>query len=82
MFRVVQLCKYPPNSRCCPSSCLLAILSMFLDVISPSSVTLETSEMSAIFVFTIKITQPRPQVFLVNGALTCKKAAFLMSSVD
>ena len=41
-----------------------------------------TSEMSAIFVFTTKTTQPRPQVFSVNGALTCKKAVFLTSSVD
>ena len=32
--------------------------------------TLETSEMSAIFVFTTRTTQPRPQVFSVNGALT------------
>ena len=31
------------------------------------------------FVFTIKpkTTQPHPQVFLVNGALTCKNAEFL-----
>ena len=43
--------------------------------------TLETSEMSAIFIFTTKTTQPRPQVFSVNGALTCKKAALLTSSV-
>ena len=43
--------------------------------------TLETSEMSAIFVYTTKRTQPRPQVFLVNGALTCKKTALLTSSV-
>ena len=43
--------------------------------------TLETSEMSAIFVFTTKTTQPPPQVFSVNGALTCKKAALLTSSV-
>ena len=40
-----------------------------------------TSEMSAIFVFTTKTTQPRPQVFSVNGALTCKKPALLTSSV-
>ena len=33
--------------------------------------------MSAIFVLTTKTTQPRPQVFSVNGALTCKKAALL-----
>ena len=44
--------------------------------------TLETSEMSAIFVSTTKTTQPRSQVFSVNCALTCKKAAFLTSSVD
>ena len=37
---------------------------------------------SAIFVFTTKTTQPRTQFFSVNGALTCKKAAFFMSSVD
>ena len=43
---------------------------------------LETSKMSAIFVFTTKTTQLCPQVFLVNGALTCKEAALLTSSVD
>ena len=42
---------------------------------------IETSEMSAIFVFTIKKTQPRPQVFSVNGALTCIEGALLTSSV-
>ena len=31
------------------------------------------------FVFTTKTTQPRPQVFSVNGALTCKNAAVLTS---
>ena len=31
------------------------------------------------FVFTTKTTQPRSQVFSVNGALTCKNAAFLTS---
>ena len=50
-----------------------------LAVNSPSSYPLETSEMSAIFVFTTKTTQPRPQVFSVNGELTRKKDAFLMS---
>ena len=44
--------------------------------------TLETSEMSTIFVFTTKTTQACPQVFLVNGSLTCKEAALLMSQVD
>ena len=37
--------------------------------------TLETGEMSAIFVFTTKTSQPRPQVFSANGEITCKKAA-------
>ena len=41
-----------------------------------------TSEMSAIFVFTTKTTQPRPQIFSVNCPLTCKKVALLTSSVD
>ena len=44
--------------------------------------TLEMGEMSTIFVFTTKTTQPRPQVFSVNDALTCKEAALLTSSVD
>ena len=34
------------------------------------------SEMSAIFVFTTKTTQPCLQVFAVNGALTCTKLHF------
>ena len=45
-------------------------------------VTLETSEMFAIFVFTTKTTQPVPKVFSVNGALTCKEAALLTSSAE
>ena len=37
---------------------------------------LETSEVSAILVFRTKTTQPRPQVFSVNGALTCRRLHF------
>ena len=44
--------------------------------------TLETSEIFATFVFTTRTSQPRPQLFLVNGALTCKEAALLTSSLD
>ena len=44
--------------------------------------TLETSEMSVICLFTTKTTQPRPQVFSVNDVLTGKEAALLASSVD
>ena len=38
--------------------------------------TLETSEVSVILVFTTKTTQPRPPVFSVNGALTCRRLHF------
>ena len=51
----------------------LAVLAMFLAFISPSS--------QPFFVFKTKTTQHRPQVFSVNAALTCKKAAPLTSSV-
>ena len=54
------------NSRCRPSSCLLAVLAFKL--LFRLVLTLETSEMSAIFVFTTKTTQPRPLVFSVNVA--------------
>ena len=43
--------------------------------------TLETSEMSTIFVFTTNPTQFRSQAFSVNSAITCKEAALLTSSV-
>ena len=62
-FRFVLLRKHSPNSRCRPSNCLLTVRLVL---------TLETSEMSHhFFKFTSKTTQPRPQVFSVNGALTC-----------
>ena len=32
LFRFVQLHKYSPNSRCRPSSCLLAVLALFLAI--------------------------------------------------
>ena len=54
-------------------SCFLPLFRLLL--------SLETSEMSAIFVFTTKTTQPRPQVFRVKSALTCMKVALLTSSV-
>ena len=37
IVHVVQLRKYSPNNRCRPSSCLLAVLAMFLAIISPRS---------------------------------------------
>ena len=63
-FRLVQLRKYSPNSGCRRPSCLLAVFALFLAIISPSSsCTLETSEMSAIFFFITKTSQPH---FLVK----------------
>ena len=78
-FRFVQLRKYSPNSRCCLSSCLLAVLAMFLAIFSPSSYSWNEWNVHHFFKFTTKTTQPRPQVFSVNGALTCENAAFLTS---
>ena len=57
--------------------CLYAVLAMLFHLF----LTLEMSEMNAIFVFTTKTTPPCPQVFSVNGALTCKKAVLLTSLV-
>ena len=41
-----------------------------------------SADCSAIFLFTTKTCQPRPQVFSVNSALNCNCAALLRSSVD
>ena len=81
MFRFVQLRKYSPNSRCRPPSCLLAVFAMFLSMISPSSSCSSYSwnEWSVRhFSFTTKTTQTRPQVFLVNRVLTCRRLHFLL----
>ena len=78
-FRFVQLRKYSPNSRCRPSSCLLAVLAVFLAIFWPTSYSWNEWNVRHFFKFTTKTTQPRPQVFSVNGALTCENAAFLTS---
>ena len=52
--------------------CFLLLLRLVPAVVF----TLETSEVSAILVFTTKTTQPRPQVFSVNDALTCRRLHF------
>ena len=45
--------------------------------------TLETSEMSAIFVFATKTTQPRSQVFSVNSASLQERCIFnVISSLN
>ena len=43
-------------------------------------ISLCSANCSAIFLFTTKTTQLRPQVFSVNGALTCNCAALLVNS--
>ena len=67
------------NSRCRPSSCPLAVLAMFLAIFLPSSYSWNEWNVRHFFLFTTKTTQPRPQVFSVNGALTRTNAAFLTS---
>ena len=68
-------------SRCRPLSCALAVLAMLSAIISPSSYSWNEWNVSHFFVFTTKTTEPRPQVFSVNGALTGKKTALITSSV-
>ena len=66
-------------AQCRPPSRLLAVFAMFQPLfrLVPAVVlTLEKSERSAILVFTTKTTQPRPQVFSVNGVLTCRGLHF------
>ena len=73
------LSSYSPNSRCHPPSCLLAVFAMFSAIILPSSSSSSYSwnEWSVHhFSFTTKTTQPRPQVFSVKGALTCRRLHF------
>ena len=48
----------------------------------PQFLLLKQVKFLPIFFFKNKTTQPRPQVFSVNGALICKEAALLTSSVD
>ena len=47
---------------------------LLLRLVPPVVFTLETSEVTTIFIFTTKTTQPRS-----HGTLTCKNAAFLAS---
>ena len=53
------------------------------DILQIADVTLRVVFLpcfSLLFRLVLTLTQPRPQVFSVNGALTCKKAALLVSS--
>ena len=57
------------------SSCyFLPCFLLLLRLVAAVDFTLETNEVSAIFIFTTKTTQPHS-----HGALTCKDAAFLKS---
>ena len=58
-------------SSCCSGHVFSYVFAQFL--------LLKRVKCLPFFKFTIKTTQPRPQVFSVNGALTCENAAFLTS---
>ena len=59
------------------SCCSCHVFSHYFAYNVPAVVlTLETNEVSAILVFRTKTTQPRPQVFSVNGSLTCRRLHF------
>ena len=51
------------------------------DVISLRNPTEDKSAFQRMLTSADQTIQPRPQVFPVNGPLTCKKAAFLTSSL-
>ena len=76
-FRVVQLRKYSLNrspfelTSC--RSCHVFSYSFALFLL------LKRVKCPPFLKFTTKTSQPCPQVFSVNGALTCKNAAFLTS---
>ena len=55
-------------SSCCSCHIFSYFFAQFL--------TLKWVKCPPFFKFTTKTTQPRPQVFLANGSLTCKNAAF------
>ena len=58
----------------------LLFLPCFLVIFSPTEfLLLKRVKCPPFFKFTTKTTQPRPQVFSVNGALNCTNAAFLTS---
>ena len=80
---------YGDRGRCSPSRPSDVALSVAFLLFLPCFkllfrivLILETSEISAIFVFTTKTAQPCPQVLSVKSALTCKEGALSTSSVD
>ena len=58
-------------SSCCSCHVFSYVFAKFL--------LLKRVKCPPFFVFTTQTTQPLPQVFSVNGALTCKNASFLTS---
>ena len=78
-FRFVQLCKYSPNSRYYPPSCLLAVFAVFLAIISPSSScsSYYWNEWSVChFCFHNQNNSTLSPGLLGNGALTCSGLHF------
>ena len=77
----VQLHKYSPNNRCHPLSCLLAVLAMFLAIISPSSScsSYSSNEWNVCNCWNVhnQNNSTLSPGLLVNGALTCSGLHFL-----
>ena len=76
----VQGCSAPQIfSKQQMSSFKLCSCLVFTSYIFAQFLLLKQVKCVPFFVFTTKTTQPRPQVFSFNSALTCKNAAFLTS---
>ena len=77
----VQLHKYSPNNRGHPPSCLLAVLAMFLAIISPSSScsSYSSNEWNVCNCWNVhnQNNSTLSPGLLVNGALTCSGLHFL-----
>ena len=68
-----ELLKYSPNSRCRPPSCLIAVFAVFFLSFRPGPaavLTLETSEMSAIFFhISKKMKFERSQIHIIFAVM-------------
>ena len=77
----VQLHKYSPNNRGHPPSCLLAVLAMFLAIISPSSScsSYSSNEWNVCNCWNVhnQNNSTLSPGLLVNGTLTCSGLHFL-----
>ena len=75
-LRDLHNCSYDTKAEFNNCFVLLFFQKPLFRLVPAAVLNLETSEVSAILVFRTKTTQPRPQVFSVNGVLTCKRLHF------